>query len=230
MILVQTHLEPSDTDMEASVNNLRQHQKKTPALYWKLLAVWRIGHKQLATNHFLGETLNKMVLDFNESQFPLKLKIPTPLSHQSFLYTNRPFFFHWFFVAFHPKNTKKQKKQQKTLTHPPKKKKTNNNNTSSPPVRRGQVSTTSGGISHLAEKGPSALALRRQLFGGASELSFEEFNSTRWMGRLFGLGLAPPEKKNEKTKQARCFFFGGWKYGHMVYGMIYFTNLFEIFF
>jgi len=37
------------------------------------------------------------------------------------------------------------------------------------------------------------------------------------MGRLFGLGLAPPEKKNETTKQARLdFLLVGWKYGHMV--------------
>ena len=128
MILVQTHLEPSDTDMEASVNNLRQHQKKTPALYWKLLAVWRIGHKQLATNHFLGETLNKMVLDFNDSQFPLKLKIPTPPEPSIFFVYQPPFFLSLVFCCF-SSSSKKTKKNNTTLTHPTKKKHI-------PPVRR----------------------------------------------------------------------------------------------
>jgi len=134
-------------------------------LYWKLLAVWRIGHKQLATNHFLGETLNKMVLDFNDTQFPLKLKIPTPPEPSIFFVCHPPSFLSLVFCCFSSKKNKKN--DTNTYPHPTKKTNTNNNHTSSPPVRRGQVSTTSGGISHLAEKGPSALALRRQLFGGA---------------------------------------------------------------
>lgn len=91
------------------------------------------GYKQLATNHFLGETLNKMVLDFNDRQFPLKLKIPTPPEPSIFFVYQPPFFLSLAFCCF---SSKKNKKNNTTL-YPPNTKQKQTTTTHHPPLSVG---------------------------------------------------------------------------------------------